>query len=63
MTSPRSLKAPLSVSAYTLEGEMMGIRSADMMLEEVVQFHPEPIATPRGSIIFNNFLDLYVRGR
>jgi anthranilate synthase component 2/para-aminobenzoate synthetase component 2 len=57
-----SLKPPLSVSAYTLEGEVMGIRSADMMLEGV-QFHPESIATPQGGIIFNNFLDLYVRGR
>ena len=57
-----SLKPPLSVSAYTLEGEVMGLRASDLMLEGV-QFHPESIATPQGGIIFNNFLDLYVRGR
>lgn len=56
-----SLKAPLTVSAYTLEGEVMGIRAAELKLEGV-QFHPESIATPQGAIIFNNFLDLYVRG-
>jgi len=56
-----SLKAPLTVSAYTLEGEVMGIRCAELMLEGV-QFHPESIATPQGGIIFNNFLDLYARG-
>jgi len=57
-----SLKPPLSVSAYTLEGEVMGLRCVDLKLEGV-QFHPESIATPQGGIIFNNFLDLYVRGR
>ena len=57
-----SLRPPLMVSAYTLEGEVMGLRCPDLRLEGV-QFHPESIATPQGQIIFNNFLDLYVRGR
>jgi anthranilate synthase component 2/para-aminobenzoate synthetase component 2 len=62
IVTEESLAPPLSVSAYTLEGEVMGLRSRELMLEGV-QFHPESIATPQGGIIFNNFLDLYVRGR
>ncbi len=54
-----SLKPPLTVSAYTLEGEVMGLRCPDLKLEGV-QFHPESIATPQGMIMFKNFLDLYL---
>ncbi|MEW5912138.1 MAG: aminodeoxychorismate/anthranilate synthase component II [Thermodesulfobacteriota bacterium] len=54
-----SVRPPLSVSAYTSEGEVMGLRSSEMMLEGV-QFHPESIATHQGMMIFTNFLDLYL---
>lgn len=54
-----SIRPPLSVSAYTSEGEVMGLRSAELMLEGV-QFHPESIATGQGMMIFENFLDLYL---
>ena len=50
---------PLSVSAYTVGGEVMGLRGEDLMLEGV-QFHPESIATAQGMKIFENFLDLYL---
>jgi anthranilate synthase/aminodeoxychorismate synthase-like glutamine amidotransferase len=50
-----SVKPPLAVSAYTLEGEVMGLYSPD--LEVVgVQFHPESVATDQGRRIFENFL-------
>lgn len=54
-----SVKEPLSVSAYTSGGEVMGLRSAELMLEGV-QFHPESIATAQGMMIFKNFLELYL---
>lgn len=52
---------PLRVSAYTSEGEVMGLSCRDKMIEGV-QFHPESIATRQGAMIFQNFLELYVEG-
>jgi anthranilate synthase component 2/para-aminobenzoate synthetase component 2 len=57
-----SVKAPLEVSAYTLEGEVMGLRSTELMMEGV-QFHPESIATPQGAMVFRNFAAAYLTGR
>jgi len=57
-----TVSPPLEVSAYTLEGEVMGLRSADLMAEGV-QFHPESIATPQGVLLFKNFVDHYLAGR
>jgi anthranilate synthase component 2/para-aminobenzoate synthetase component 2 len=54
-----SVKPPLSVSAYTLEGEVMGLRAPELMLEGV-QFHPESIATAQGMMIFRNFIEMYL---
>jgi len=54
-----SVKPPLVVSAYTKAGEVMGLRCLDLKLEGV-QFHPESIATPQGTMILQNFLDLYL---
>lgn len=51
---------PLEVSAYTLDGIVMGIRCEELKIEGV-QFHPESIATPQGTMIFKNFLDHYVQ--
>ncbi|MCB2227626.1 MAG: aminodeoxychorismate/anthranilate synthase component II [Desulfarculaceae bacterium] len=50
-----SVKAPLVISAYTLEGEVMGLRHKELPVEGV-QFHPESIATAQGVLLFKNFL-------
>jgi len=50
---------PLTVTAQTSEGEVMGLRSSQLRLEGV-QFHPESIATDQGMKLFSNFLDVYV---
>jgi len=50
---------PLEVSAYTLDGEVMGLRHPGLKVEGV-QFHPESIATPQGGLIFKNLLDYYL---
>lgn len=56
-----SLADPLEVSAYTLDGEVMGIRVKGTKVEGV-QFHPESIATPQGDAIFRNFIDMHLSG-
>jgi len=47
----------LVVSAYTSDGEVMGIRHKRLPTEGV-QFHPESVLTPGGDRILRNFLDL-----
>jgi len=54
-----SLTDRLTVSAYTADGEVMGLRCRGMAVEGI-QFHPESIATRQGTMIFRNFLDTYV---
>lgn len=54
-----SLADPLEVSAYTLDGEVMGVRVKGSKVEGV-QFHPESIATPQGDAIFRNFIDMHL---
>ena len=51
------LPASFSISAYTSDGEIMGIRHERMPIEGV-QFHPESILTPQGDRLLANFLDL-----
>lgn len=46
----------LEVTAYTSEGEIMGVRAKDIPVEGV-QFHPESILTPEGKRLFTNFLE------
>jgi para-aminobenzoate synthetase component 2 len=53
----KSLPSCLEVSAYTREGEIMGIRHRDFPLEGV-QFHPESVLTEVGRLVFQNFLNL-----
>lgn len=54
------VKPPLTVSAYTGQGEVMGLSCPELKLEGV-QFHPESIATPSGGLLFSNFLELYLQ--
>jgi anthranilate synthase/aminodeoxychorismate synthase-like glutamine amidotransferase len=52
---PESLPAVLEVTARTAEGEIMGVRHADLVVEGV-QFHPESVLTPEGPRLLGNFL-------
>ena len=52
-----SLPSCLSISAETEEGEIMGIRHQEYLVEGI-QFHPESILTPHGKRIIKNFLGL-----
>jgi para-aminobenzoate synthetase component 2 len=57
----RSLTDLLEISAYTSEGEVMGVRLKGQPVEGV-QFHPESILTPEGHKLLANFVGL-ARGR
>lgn len=52
-----SLGKSLQITAETKEGEIMGIRHNDYMIESV-QFHPEAILTEQGHELLKNFIDL-----
>ena len=49
------LPAELEVSAYTEDGEVMGVRHRELPLEGV-QFHPESVLTPHGLTLLGTFL-------
>jgi len=49
--------ASLEISARTEEGEIMGMRNRDDVVEGI-QFHPESILTEKGYDILANFLSL-----
>jgi len=49
------------ISAYTSDGEIMGIRHKELPVEGV-QFHPESVLTPLGDRLIANFLGLRARG-
>jgi anthranilate synthase/aminodeoxychorismate synthase-like glutamine amidotransferase len=53
----RSLTDLLEISAYTSEGEVMGVRLKGQPVEGV-QFHPESILTPEGVKLLSNFFGL-----
>jgi len=55
IAQPDSLPATLEVTATTAEGEVMGVRHKQYVIEGV-QFHPESILTPEGPTLMNNFL-------
>jgi anthranilate synthase/aminodeoxychorismate synthase-like glutamine amidotransferase len=49
------LPSCLIVSAETSDGEIMGVRHAELPVEGV-QFHPESVLTPMGQQLLDNFL-------
>jgi anthranilate synthase/aminodeoxychorismate synthase-like glutamine amidotransferase len=58
-----SVPDQLEISAWTAEGEIMGLRHKTLPLEGV-QFHPESFLTEHGHALLGNFLDLLPeRGR
>ncbi|MDY0976893.1 aminodeoxychorismate/anthranilate synthase component II [Massilia sp. CFBP9012] len=50
-----SLPSCLEVTAWTDDGEIMGVRHKDYNIEGV-QFHPESILSEHGHALFKNFL-------
>jgi len=55
--SRRTLPNTLDVTAWTEDGEIMGVQHHDRPIHGV-QFHPESIATEHGHDLIANFLDL-----
>ncbi len=55
VVSEESFPEELEITAKTIDGEIMGIKSREYMLEGI-QFHPEAILTEMGMEILNNFL-------
>ena len=51
-----SCPADLKVTAWTEDGEIMGVRHASLPIQGV-QFHPESILTEHGHAMLKNFLD------
>jgi len=51
-----SLPPSLAVTAWTDDGEIMGVRHKELAVEGV-QFHPESILTDHGHRLLKNFLD------
>jgi para-aminobenzoate synthetase component 2 len=62
IAKPETLPAILEVTARTPEGEIMGVRHRELMVEGV-QFHPESVLTPEGPILMGNFLKLHAGRR
>lgn len=52
-----SLPNKLEVTAWTDEGEIMGVRHKEYLIEGV-QFHPESILTKHGKDILKNFIKI-----
>lgn len=52
----KSLPPELEVSAWTSQGDIMGLRHRQYNVEGV-QFHPESILTPEGRVLLANFIN------
>lgn len=57
IVSDDNLPDELEVSAYTTEGEIMGIRVRGT-LTEGIQFHPESFLTTAGKKLIRNFIEM-----
>ncbi len=57
LVEKKSLPRVLEISAWTREGEIMGLRHKKYKIEGV-QFHPESILTSSGKRLLRNFLSL-----
>lgn len=55
IAKPESMPDVLEVTAKTPEGEIMGVRHKQFVIEGV-QFHPESVLTPEGPTLMGNFL-------
>jgi len=55
LVEPGSIPTSMEISAKTAEGEVMGLRHRDYLIEGV-QFHPESIGTREGKDLLRNFL-------
>ena len=55
LIDPATLPETLERCAWTVEGEIMGVRHRSAFVEGV-QFHPESILTPEGKRLLGNFL-------
>ena len=55
-----SLPDCLEITAWTDDGEIMGLRHKTLAVEGV-QFHPESILTERGHDLLNNFLEEHAK--
>jgi para-aminobenzoate synthetase component II len=53
----KSIPPCLEVSAYTVEGEIMGLRHKDFPVNGL-QFHPESVLTETGNLLFQNFMTM-----
>ncbi len=51
-----SCPAQLEITAWTADGEIMGVRHRELAIQGV-QFHPESILTEHGHAMLKNFLD------
>ena len=58
LVEEESLPPEFEISAWTEEGEIMGIRHKEFSVEGV-QFHPESILTECGKDLLRNFIDFY----
>jgi anthranilate synthase component 2 len=57
-----SIPDVLEISAWTDEGEIMGVRHREHLVEGI-QFHPESILTVQGKNLLRNFLERAAAGR
>lgn len=57
LVSEENLPPEIEISAYTAEGEIMGLRIKGTKTEGV-QFHPESFLTREGQKLLNNFIEL-----
>lgn len=55
----KTLPECLEVTAWTDDGEIMGFRHRDYLIEGV-QFHPESILTEHGHALLKNFLEMTI---